>query len=417
MENNISETAFINGTGKVHFNKKITLSFRTINYDFNKFYYKEIIKLLLNIFEETISLSDLKVYCMYSFWPDGLHSMDKFKEDNLLNTSISNAYIEFEYNNVFYIANFKIEKDRNENHHYYMDFSYEKNSIPEQKIGHELLRLAFINTSTYKKGCIEISHLGDKEVISNLEVTKIEPPKSNINKIFIDENIKNDISRFIYTFKNFDKLNFPLRYLLSGKPGLGKTEIIRTVIEQCSQYGNVIIPKKMQGVEWLIFEFARLFRPAVVCIDDIDLLFGKREEGFSKKTLGTFLTELDGIFENKIFLIATTNDKKLVDIAASRPGRFDEIIDFGDFERRYYLNLINQQTQNEEIINLFSEEIFDYMESKKVTGAFIVNLIKQLKIMIDMNPSFSKDNLMEYLQRNYKGFYKTQLKEEKTFGF
>jgi hypothetical protein len=298
-----------------------------------------------------------------------------------------------------------------------MDFSYEKNSIPEQKIGHELLRLAFINTSTYKKGCIEISHLGDKEVISNLEVTKIEPPKSNINKIFIDENIKNDISRFIYTFKNFDKLNFPLRYLLSGKPGLGKTEIIRTVIEQCSQYGNVIIPKKMQGVEWLIFEFARLFRPAVVCIDDIDLLFGKREEGFSKKTLGTFLTELDGIFENKIFLIATTNDKKLVDIAASRPGRFDEIIDFGDFERRYYLNLINQQTQNEEIINLFSEEIFDYMESKKVTGAFIVNLIKQLKIMIDMNPSFSKDNLMEYLQRNYKGFYKTQLKEEKTFGF
>jgi len=34
-----------------------------------------------------------------------------------------------------------------------------------------------------------------------------------------------------------------------------------------------------------------------------------------------------------------------------------------------------------------------------------------------MNPQFSKDDLMQYLQRNYKGFYKTQLKEEKAIGF
>jgi len=298
-----------------------------------------------------------------------------------------------------------------------MDFNSEKNSIPEERIGQELLSLAFSHTSTYKKGCIEISYLGESEDVSNLDVEKIQPPKSNIDKIFISDNIKNDIKRFIYTFKHFGKLNCSLRYLLSGKPGLGKTEVIRTVIEQCSQYGNVIIPKQMQGVEWLMFEFAKLFKPAVICIDDIDLIFGKREEGYGRKTLSSFLKELDGIIENKIFIIATTNDKRLVDFAASRPGRFDEIIDFGDFEKRFYMDLIKQTTQNEEIINLFSEDILDYMDSKKVTGAFIVNLIKQLNIMIEMNPLFSKDNLLEYLQRNYKGFYKTQLQEEKTLGF
>ncbi len=205
--------------------------------------------------------------------------------------------------------------------------------------------------------------------------------------------------------------------MLSGKPGLGKTEVIRSVIEECSKYGNVIIPKKMHGVEWLMFEFAKLFKPAVICIDDIDLLFGKREEAYGRKTLGDFLTELDGILENKVFLIATTNDKKLVDFAASRPGRFDEVIDFGDFERRFYLNLIKQRTQDEEIINLFNEESLDYLESNKVSGAYIVNLVKQLKIIKDMDAMFSNDNLMEYLQRNYKGFYKSQIEIERNFGF
>lgn len=205
--------------------------------------------------------------------------------------------------------------------------------------------------------------------------------------------------------------------MLSGKPGLGKTEIIRTVIAECSESGLVIIPKDMNGGESLMFDFARLFKPAVICIDDIDLLFGRREDGFGRKNLGTFLKELDGILENKVFLIATTNDKKLVDLAASRPGRFDEIIDFGDFEKKYYPDLIRQQSCEDDIINLFCDEIYDLMESRKVTGAYIVNLLKQLKIMKEINPGFSKDNLMEYLQRNYRGFYKNQSKEEKVFGF
>jgi hypothetical protein len=37
--------------------------------------------------------------------------------------------------------------------------------------------------------------------------------------------------------------------------------------------------------------------------------------------------------------------------------------------------------------------------------------------MVEMNHGFDKSNLLEYLQRSYKGFYKSQLKEEKTFGF
>jgi len=121
--------------------------------------------------------------------------------------------------------------------------------------------------------------------------------------------------------------------------------------------------------------------------------------------------------QNKFFLIATTNDKKLVDMAASRPGRFDEIIDFGEFERVYYMDLIMKHTNDERILNMFTDDVLNYMEEKKVTGAYIVNLIKQTKIMSEMNPEFGIDDLMKYLNRNYKGFYKSQIEKERSFGF
>ena len=413
---NKSFTAYVNGNGNVHIKRKRVLADKNINYEFNKFYNKEILKLLVNVYEEKIMLPELRVLNMFYLNDSGINSMPKHKDDDLWNTSADKVICEFEYETIYYIVYFKKDRDRYGFMHYYMDFGYELDSIPEEKIGHELLRLAFSHTSSYKKGCMEISFTGDRPVISALEAVKIDTPKHRSDGIFVNDDVKRDIERFIYTFKNFERHNFPLRYLLSGKPGLGKTEIVRAVIAECAKYGNVIIPGNMLGEECLLFDFAKLFRPAVICIDDLDLIFGTRDEGFSRERLGNFLKALDGILENKVFLIATTNDKRLVDIAASRPGRFDEIIDFGDFERRFYLDLIRQRTDDDGILGLFDEEIFDFMESKRVTGAYIVNLVKQLQIIREMNGEFSKENLMEYLQRNYKGFYKSQV-ESKALGF
>lgn len=414
--NGKSETAYVNGNGNMHIKRKRVLADKNIHYEFNKFYNKEILKLLINVYEGKILLPELKVINMFYLNENGINSMPKHKDDDLWNTSADKVICEFEYEAIYYIVYFKKERDKYGFIHYYMDFGYELDSIPEEKIGHELLRLAFNYTSSYKKGCMEISFVGDRPVISALETVKIDPPKHRADGVFVRDEVKRDIERFIYVFKNFERHNFPLRYLLSGKPGLGKTEIVRTVIAECALYGNVIIPDKMNGEEFLMFDFAKLFRPAVICIDDLDLIFGTRDEGFSRERLGNFLKALDGILENKVFLIATTNDKKLVDIAASRPGRFDEIIDFGDFERRFYMDLIRQRTDDDGILGLFDEEVFDFMESKKVTGAYIVNLVKQLQIIREMNPDFSRAHLMEYLQRNYKGFYKSQV-ESKALGF
>jgi len=81
------------------------------------------------------------------------------------------------------------------------------------------------------------------------------------------------------------------------------------------------------------------------------------------------------------------------------------------------MDLILNHTKEEKILNLFTDEVLNFMEGKKVSGAYIVNLIKQIKIMSEMNPNFSFDDLMKYLNRNYKGFYKSQVENDRGFGF
>jgi len=403
MDNLTNSEAFVNGNGKVHFNSesnKIDYSSQKINYEFNKFYYKEIIKLLLNVYYEKIKISEFHVKRLFTLDFDGYQNIRYSQsKGGLLNSGLENITSEFECKGVLYLADMRTELDRQNKKRYYLNFSYPKDQVANERIGHEILRLAFHYTSDFKKGCCEINlPNGEREAVSYLEVNFIKPPDSKIEEIFVKEDIKSDIDRFIYTFNNYEKLKTPLRYLLSGKPGLGKTEIIRTIISKCSQKGCVVIPKDMGGADWLVFEFAKLFSPVLVCIDDIDLIFGRRDEGFGKKNLNKFLTMLDGILQHKFFLIATTNDKNLVDMAASRPGRFDEIIDFGNFERKYYMDLISIHTKEEKILNLFTDEVLNFMEGKKVSGAYIVNLIKQIKIMSEMNPNFSFDDLMKYLK-------------------
>jgi len=83
-------------------------------------------------------------------------------------------------------------------------------------------------------------------------------------------------------------------------------------------------------------------------IDDIDFLVANREDTFDKKSLGTFLQYLDGFIQQNLFILASTNDKKLVDTAASRPGRFDLIIDMSEINSDNYFSLIYRETTDPE---------------------------------------------------------------------
>lgn len=271
-----------------------------------------------------------------------------------------------------------------------------------------------IKNSYYKKNLLAIKLDEDNNMeISELRIDEFK--NESLDKIYVPEQIKSELERFKECADNYSEIGYSLRYLLCGAPGTGKTKSVRTLINLLYGKVTVIIAGGETDFKSL-FDFARLLSPSVICIDDIDLITGNRDLGYSNSSLGSFLQELDGFEKNNVFLLATTNDKCLIDKAASRPGRFDMILDFGKIHIADYIKLINSVTKNEFVINLFDDELLGNLKRKNVTGAFIVNLIKQLEIKFKLETeSDLKIYLNNLIELSYRGFYKRT--EEKEFGF
>jgi SpoVK/Ycf46/Vps4 family AAA+-type ATPase len=141
---------------------------------------------------------------------------------------------------------------------------------------------------------------------------------------------------------------------------------------------------------------------------------------FDRESLGDFLQQLDGFDKNNVFLLCTTNDKELIDNAASRPGRFDLVLDFGKINKANYIDIIKTNCKDENIIKLFTDELLDKLKKKKVTGAFIVNLIKQLDIQHKLDPEFDlNEYIKDFMKISYNGFYEKYKEEDSLveFGF
>jgi len=127
----------------------------------------------------------------------------------------------------------------------------------------------------------------------------------------------------------------PNGILLYGPPGTGKTLLAQAIAREIgatfysssgSAFTELFVGVGASRVRSL-FENARKQRPAVIFIDEVDALAGKRkthggEE--SEKTLTELLVQLDGGNNNDgVLFIAATNRKDMLDEAFLRPGRID----------------------------------------------------------------------------------------------
>jgi len=271
-----------------------------------------------------------------------------------------------------------------------------------------------IKNSYYKNNLLSVK-LDDNNNLQISELRADEFKNELLENIFVPDQIKSELERFKACAENYEEIGFGLRYLLCGTPGTGKTKSVRALINLLYSKITILVATGDTNFKAL-FDLARLLSPTIICMDDLDLITGSRESGYVSYGLRNFLQELDGFEKNNIFLLATTNDKTLIDKAASRPGRFDMILDFGKIHTSDYIKLIHSATNNEQIIKLFDAELLANLKKKNVTGAFIVNLIKQLEIKYKLQ---SKSDLQKYLNNlidlSHKGFYKKSV--ETDFGF
>jgi len=236
-------------------------------------------------------------------------------------------------------------------------------------------------------------------------INVVKTPDRKLDEIFICDSKREHINRFIYAINNYHSDKQCFRYLLSGEPGTGKTQLMNAIIHSLENECTIVLTQGGNFPIEDIFNFCSLFDPCLLVIDDIDFLVANREDTLDKRSLGTFLQYLDGFIPQNLFIVASTNDKKLVDAAASRPGRFDLIIDMSEISKENYFSLIYRETNDQEIINLFNNEIINSFNSKNVTGAFIVSLIRQLTSLKKMKGGIVDKDLKNYFNIIHRGYY------------
>ena len=129
--------------------------------------------------------------------------------------------------------------------------------------------------------------------------------------------------------------------LLSGTPGCGKTLLAKAIATESqvnfiSVKGPALLSQYVGESERAVREVFRKARQAAPCIvffDEIDALVPVRSAGSSdshvaERVLSQFLAEMDGIEELKgVLVLGATNRIDMLDSAALRPGRFDEMVE------------------------------------------------------------------------------------------
>jgi len=166
---------------------------------------------------------------------------------------------------------------------------------------------------------------------SNLHIRVIEGDDIPYTKdhtwedLFLPEEIKVELKGLVENFlasKDFyleNRIPWKRGILLYGKPGNGKTSIIRTIMSAYNFKPVTIVAGANDEAVREAFSYAEEQSPSLLYFEDLDSLLEKSVDPSS------FLNLMDGISaKNGLLVIATANEvKKLKSNITDRPSRFD----------------------------------------------------------------------------------------------
>ena len=242
--------------------------------------------------------------------------------------------------------------------------------------------------------------------------TEAQPEKQMVR--FSDvhgcEEAKEELQELVEFLKNPDKFSalggkLPKGVLLVGPPGTGKTLLARAVAGEAgvpffymsgSEFDEIYVGVGAKRVREL-FTNARAKAPAIIFIDELDAIGGKRNERdptYVKQSLNQLLTELDGFTQDTgVIILAATNYPKLLDKALTRPGRFDRNVTVPLPDVRGRVEILKHHMRNMKLDTDVDESLIA-RGTPGFSGAELESLVNQAAIRASKNKS-TKINMLD----------------------
>lgn len=190
----------------------------------------------------------------------------------------------------------------------------------------------------------------DSDMWRNLTVRTQSLPPVSRDQIILPAGIIDRVERLTIHFGEVrEKLLAAGRHLkrgllLHGPPGTGKTYTAMYLASAMKDRTVLLLTGRSQGLLQSCAAMARTLQPAMVVIEDVDLIAEERsrQTGCSTPLLFELLNEMDGLADDcdVIFLLTTNRPDILEPALAARPGRIDQAIEIplpdADCRRRLF---------------------------------------------------------------------------------
>ena len=147
--------------------------------------------------------------------------------------------------------------------------------------------------------------------------------------------LERNVTGFIEQRERLQELGMSVKkgLLFHGPPGTGKTHTIHYLASILSGHTTLLITAEQVGLLDEYMQLARFLQPAMVVIEDVDLIARERDSmrgPCEESMLNKLLNEMDGLREDAalLFVLTTNRPDDLEAALASRPGRVDQAIEF-----------------------------------------------------------------------------------------
>jgi len=214
-----------------------------------------------------------------------------------------------------------------------------------------------------------------------------ERPQLTAEDLILPAGTFSDVRRQVVgVARNSDRLRAAGQHLkrgllLYGPPGVGKTHTVRYLVGELVGTTIVELTGETLGAIRDACSIARSLQPAMIVVEDVDLIAEERDHyGGETPLLFTLLNEMDGLAEDAdvVFLLTTNRVDLLEPALASRPGRVDQAVHIGLPDHEARRRLVDLYRGGLDVDLSRVDDVLDRTDG--VTASFLKELLRRAAV-------------------------------------